>query len=154
VNRGHHLAQLNIGRLVAPLDSEELEGFVERLDDINALADGAPGFVWRLQTDEGDATAIRPFDDDSILVNMSVWDSVESLSQFVYRTGHRDVLRRRAEWFERMTEAFVVLWWIPAGHIPTVEEAKERLLMVEAKGPTPDAFTFRANFPPPDGDAA
>lgn len=149
-NSTYHLAQLNIGRIVAPLESEQLAGFVDQLETINALADASPGFVWRLQTDDGDATGLRPFDDDLIIVNMSVWESVEALSAYAYRSDHRDVLRRRGEWFERMPEAFLVLWWVPAGHFPTVDEAKDRLELVRAKGPTPDAFTFRAVFPPPD----
>ncbi|HEY8525858.1 MAG TPA: DUF3291 domain-containing protein [Acidimicrobiales bacterium] len=151
---GYHVAQLNIGRLRAPLDSPQLAAFVEALEPVNALADRAPGFVWRLQTEEGDATALRPFPDDMMLVNMSVWESVEALADFVYRSAHRDILRRRREFFEPMEEAFTVLWWVPAGHIPTVEEAKERLERLRRDGPTPEAFTFRTRFPAPDEDAA
>lgn len=147
----HHVAQLNIARLAAPLESPQLKGFVDALDHINGLGDASPGFVWRLQTDEGDATALRPFDDDKILVNMSVWESVEALSQFAYRTEHRDYLRRRGEWFERMFQPYLVLWWVPAGHVPTVEEAKKRLELLEANGPSSEAFTFRNPFPPPAG---
>ncbi|HEX6568001.1 MAG TPA: DUF3291 domain-containing protein [Acidimicrobiales bacterium] len=146
---GHHLAQVNIGRLRAPLDSPESAGFVAALDPINALADAAPGFVWRLQTDEGDATSIRPFDDDTILVNMSVWTSFEALHTFVYRSDHRRVLAQRREWFERMDAVIVALWWVPSGHRPTVTEAKERLATLGRLGPTPDAFTFRSPFPAP-----
>ena len=146
---GHHLAQVNIGRLRAPLDSPESAGFVAALDPINALADAAPGFVWRLQTDEGDATSIRPFDDDTILVNMSVWTSFEALHTFVYRSDHRRVLAQRREWFERMDAVIVALWWVPSGHRPTVTEAKERLETLGRLGPTPDAFTFRSPFPAP-----
>ena len=145
----YHLAQLNIGRIVAPLDSPQLAGFVNRLDEINALADRAPGFVWRFQTEAGDATALRPFDDDRILVNFSVWESPEALHQFVYRTAHVEVMRRRREWFEVMREAYLVLWWVPEGHRPSVEEAIERLEMLRSKGPSPEAFTFRELFPPP-----
>jgi hypothetical protein len=145
----HHLAQLNIGRLRAPLDSAPIADFVAGLEPINALADTAPGFVWRLQTDEGDATALRPFDDDLLIVNMSVWTSPEALSDFVLRTDHRHFLRRRAEWFERMAEAYVVLWWVPAGHLPDVDEAKDRLARLRRDGPTPEAFTFRTPFPAP-----
>lgn len=151
---GYHVAQLNIGRLRARLDSPQLAGFVSALEPVNALADRAPGFVWRLQTDEGDATALRPFPDDMMIVNMSVWESVEALSDFVYRSEHRDVLRRRREYFEPMAEAFTVLWWVPAGHIPTVEEAKDRLERLRRDGPTPEAFTFRSRFPAPSEDAA
>lgn len=150
----HHLAQLNIARLLAPLESAQLADFVAALDPVNALADDAPGFVWRLQTDDGDATSLRPYDDDMMIVNMSMWSSVEDLSSFVYRSDHRDVLVRRREWFERMRESVVVLWWIPAGHIPTVDEAKERLQLLDKEGPTPEAFTFRSTFPPPASDRA
>jgi heme-degrading monooxygenase HmoA len=146
----HHLAQLNIGRIVAPLDSPQLAGFVARLDEINALAEASPGFIWRFQTEAGDATALRPYDDDHILVNFSVWESAESLHQYVYRTAHAELMRQRREWFERMEEAFMVLWWIPAGHRQTVEEAIGRLGHLRAHGPSVFAFTYRALFPAPD----
>jgi hypothetical protein len=146
----YQLAQVNIGRILAPLDSPVMDGFVSQLDAINALADAAPGFVWRLQTEDGDATAIRPYDDDWILVNMSVWESPEALHAYVYRSGHADVLRRRREWFARMTDTYVALWWVPAGHRPSVAEAVARLEMLRAHGPTPDAFSFRQLFPAPD----
>lgn len=145
----HHVAQINIARVLAPMDSPQLAEFMAGLEPINALADDTPGFVWRLQTDDGDATAIRPYDDERIMVNMSVWESVEALSDFAYRTEHRDYLRRRREWFDRVDGPFLVLWWVPAGHIPTVDEAKERLDLLERNGPTPDAFTFRTRFPSP-----
>jgi hypothetical protein len=146
-----HLAQVNIARMVEPLDSPRLAGFVAALEPINALADGAPGFVWRLQTEEGDATSIRAFEDDLLLVNLSVWASFEALGDFVYRSDHAGVMRRRREWFEPM-ETYVALWWVAAGHLPTVAEAKERLEHLEADGPTPFAFTFRVPFPPPGSD--
>jgi hypothetical protein len=149
----YHLAQLNIGRLLAPLQSSQLAPFVEALEPINALADGAPGFVWRLQTEDGDATAIRAFDDDMLIVNMSVWESVEALGDFVYRSDHLSVMRRRREFFERMAEAFMVLWWVPAGHRPSVDEAKDRLERLRHDGPSLEAFTFRTPFPAPDDDA-
>ena len=139
-----HLAQVNVARLREPLTSPLLADFVAALEPINALADDAPGFVWRLQTETGDAKSINAFDDDRIIVNMSVWTSLEALRDFVYRSRHAEVMRRRREWFEQMTDAFVVLWWIPAGHVPTLDEAKERLALLEADGPGPDAFTFRA----------
>ncbi len=142
------LAQVNIARMRAPLESETMAGFVARLDEINALADRSPGFVWRLQED-GNATSLRPFDDDSILVNMSVWESVEALRDYVYGSAHVEVLRKRQDWFTRFESAYAVLWWIPAGHIPTVEEAKERLAHLDRHGPTPWAFTFKAPFPEP-----
>jgi hypothetical protein len=147
-----HLAQLNVGRLVAPLTSVELQGFVDALDPINALADASPGFVWRLQTEDGDATGIRPYDDDLMIVNMSVWESLESLADFVYRSDHQQVMRGRRQWFERMAEAYMVLWWVSEGHRPPVAEAIERLEVLRANGPTPEAFTFRTPFPPPGLD--
>jgi hypothetical protein len=155
------LAQVNVGRLVAPLDSPQLAGFVAGLDPVNAVADAAPGFVWRLQTEDGNATAIRAFERDAegadggILINMSVWESVEALAAFVYGEAHLAVLRRRREWFERMTDAYTALWWVPRGHIPTVREAEDRVKRLRAHGPGPEAFTLRVHFPPPDrGDAA
>ena len=150
------LAQVNIGRLAAPLDSPRLADFVAGLDPVNAVADDAPGFVWRLQTEDGDATALRAFEDDAegadggILINMSVWESVEALAAFVYGPAHIAVLRRRREWFERMTDAFTALWWIPRGHIPTTQEAEDRIKHLRAHGPAPYAFTFREHFPAPD----
>jgi len=141
-----HLAQLNIARLRAPLESPQLAAFVGALEPVNAMADAAPGFVWRLQTEQGDATSIRAFDDDMLLVNMSVWDSIEALQEFVYRNpGHRDIFRRRNEFFDR-AEPYLVLWWIPAGTIPTVDDAKERLELLRSTGPSPRAFTFRMPF--------
>jgi len=150
------LAQVNVGRLVAPLDSPRLAGFVAGLEPVNAVADEAPGFVWRLQTEDGNATAIRAFEDDAegadggILINMSVWESVEALAAFVYGEAHLAVLRGRREWFERMTDVYAALWWIPRGHIPTVREAEERLDHLREHGPTAHAFTLRQHFPPPD----
>ncbi len=147
----HHLAQVNIALPKQPLDSPLLEEFVAALDPVNAVADGAPGFVWRLQTEDGDATAVRAFGDDRLIVNMSVWESLEALRDFVYRNpAHLRVMRRRKEWFERLQEAHLALWWVPAGHVPAVAEAEERVAHLRAYGPTPYAFTFRNHFPPPD----
>src|SRR5918911_5766971 len=108
----YQLAQVNIGRILAPLDSPVMAEFVAQLEAINALADAAPGFVWRLQTEDGDATAIRPYGDDRIIVNMSVWETPEALQAYVYRSAHVEVMRRRREWFSRLDEAYVVLWWV------------------------------------------
>lgn len=143
----HHLAQLNVGRPVGPKDDPRMAGFYGDLDRINALADGWPGFVWRL-VDEGgaDATSLHPFGDDRI-VNLSVWESLESLRDFTFRSGHLDVLRRRREWFVPLGDVYAVNWWIPAGHIPTVEEAGERLDLLRRNGSSPEAFTFRDPFP-------
>ena len=150
----YHVAQCNIGRVLAPLDSPQLAGFVAALEPVNRMADEAPGFVWRLQTEAGDATAIRAFEDDMLLLNMSVWESIEALAEFTYRTTHRDVMRRRREWFERLADAYLVLWWVPAGTLPTVVEARARLEVLRRDGPTPRAFTFRSPFPPPDATGA
>ncbi len=140
------LAQLNIGRLVAPNDDPRVAEFMNALDAINALADASPGFVWRLQDDSGNATSIQAFDDESILVNMSVWESLADLRAFVYATEHKRYLARRKEWFLPFDGLFVVLWNVPDGHIPTVAEARERLEHLETHGPTPHAFTFREAF--------
>ena len=148
------LAQVNIGRMREPLDSPLLADFVAALDPVNAAADAASGFMWRLQTEDGNATAVHAFEWDragsaGVLVNMSVWESVEALAAFVYSDAHRQVLRRRRQWFERMAEAYVALWWIPRGHTPTTDEAEERVLHLRESGPTPYAFTLREHFPPP-----
>ena len=145
-----HLAQFNAARIRGPLTDEVMAGFVAGLDTINALADAAPGFVWRLaEGPEDDATTVRPLGPD-VIVTMSVWDSVESLRAFSYQSHHLDYLRRRREWFlPPDLPASLVLWWIPAGHRPTVEEACERLDRVAA-GPSPQAFTFRQTFPAPE----
>jgi hypothetical protein len=146
---GFHLAQLNVARLRAPLDSPELADFVSWLDPINALADAAPGFVWRLQTDDGDATSIRVLDDDMIIVNMSVWESVDRLSDFVYRSEHKTVFARRKEWFERIDEIYLVCWWISSRDIPTVDDAIGRLELLRTRGPSADAFTLKSPFAAP-----
>ena len=146
-----HLAQLNVAHPRAPLDDPSMAGFVDDLEVVNALADAAPGFVWRL-VGEGtdDATALRPFGPD-LMVNMSVWESVEALRDFAYRdANHLEQLRRRREWFSHEhLGAHLVLWWIPAGTIPTLDEAGQRLSLLDAQGPGPDAFTLRALYPAP-----
>ncbi len=142
------LAQLNVGRMLAPLDAPEIAGFVAELEPVNRLADASPGFVWRLQTDQGNATAMRPTDDALFLINLSVWASIEALRAFTYDTAHMQVLRRRREWFERLATAHLVLWWVPVGHRPTIEEALARLDLLRRDGPTPAAFTFRTPFEP------
>ena len=149
------LAQVNIGRLLAPVDSPQLAGFMAALDPVNALADEAPGFVWRLQTEDGNATAVHAFEWDragsaGVLVNMSVWDSVQALAAYVYSETHRQVLRHRRQWFERMAEAQAALWWIPRGHTPTTGEAEDRVIHLREFGPTSHAFTLKEHFPPPD----
>lgn len=152
----YHLAQLNIGRWRVPSSdpahATSVADFMALLDPINALADRSPGFVWRLQTEDGNSISIRPFHDPDILVNLSVWESLEALRDFVYASRHLDVMRRRREWFERLAEAYVVLWWLPAGTIPTVDDAKRKLELLRLAGPSPAAFTLRQPFPVPDAD--
>jgi hypothetical protein len=145
-----HIAQLNVARALAPPDSPVLAEFMAALDEINALADRNPGFVWRLQGDSGNNTDLRVSDDPLFLVNMSVWSSVEALFDYVYRTAHTQVMVRRRAWFEAPTEAHQVLWWIPAGHVPTAEEAMAKLAHLRAHGPTAEAFTFKQRYPAPD----
>jgi hypothetical protein len=128
-----------------------MSAFVAGLEPINRLADSTPGFVWRLETEDGDATAIRAFDDDMLLINVSVWESIDALAEFVYRSAHRDVMRQRNQWFEKM-DTYMVLWWIPAGTIPTVTDAKDRLDLLRRQGPTAEAFAFRKPFPSPDAN--
>jgi hypothetical protein len=142
----HHLAQLNVATLRHPLDDPRMVPFVEMLDPVNAAADAAPGFVWRL-VEEGtaDATGLRPAGED-VIVNLTVWETQEALWDFTYRSGHLEVMRRRREWFERHVEAHLVLWWIPAGHLPTVGEALDRLADLRAHGPSPRAFTFTSSY--------
>jgi hypothetical protein len=142
----YHIAQINIGRVKGPIESPIMAGFVDRLEEINALADRSPGFVWRLQTSQGDATYFRPYDDDRILVNMSVWESVEALKTYVYRTVHAEVMRQRHEWFEQFSSSYLALWWVPAGHIPGIDEAKKRIAHLDRHGPTQFAFTFKTIY--------
>ncbi|MCI3132210.1 DUF3291 domain-containing protein [Phenylobacterium aquaticum] len=146
---GFHLAQINIGTLKAPVDAPETAEFVANLGVINALAESQPGFIWRLTGDGDDATDIQPFENPLMAVNMSVWTDTESLAAFVYRTAHRDIMRRRREWFESM-ELYMCLWWVPIGHEPTPEEGIARLEILRRRGPSPEAFTFREPFPAPD----
>ncbi|WP_107440072.1 DUF3291 domain-containing protein [Streptomyces sp. 142MFCol3.1] len=144
----HELAQVNIARLKAPLDSAELKDFVEALDPVNAVADTADGFVWRLQSESGNATDVPVFGDDWLIVNMSTWRDPNALTAFMYQGQHRELPARRREWFERLDEAVTALWWVPAGHRPTVREAEARLLHLREHGPTAHAFTLRTSFPP------
>jgi len=144
-----HLAQINIGRLVAPIDDPRIADFVAQLGPINALADGAPGFVWRLQTESGNATDVAFNEDPSVMVNMSVWESIEALRSFTYSSRHIEVFRDRARWFQKMDKPYYCLWWVPAGHLPTVDEGRERLYHFQEHGATPHAFWFNRQFPAP-----
>lgn len=146
----YHLAQVNIALPVAPLDSARLQDFVSSLDSVNAVADASPGFVWRLKTEDGNATSIRAFADERLIVNMSVWESMEALQSFVYRSqAHAAVLRRRQEWFAALGQMHMALWWVPAGHLPSIAEAEERLADLRRNGPTAETFTFKSCFPAP-----
>lgn len=148
----YNLAQLNLAHLSAPLDSPVLTDFVANLDRINLLAEQSPGFVWRLQTEEGDATSLRHFGED-VIVNLTVWRDTQSLHDYVYRSAHVEIMRRRKEWFQKMTEAYMVLWWVPEGHLPSLEEAGEKLARLRKYGPTAQAFTFKNAFSAPDSEA-
>ena len=144
----YNIAQVNIGRIRAELDDPIMAGFVNRLDEINALADTSPGFVWRLKTDANNATYFRPFNDERTLLNMSVWETVEQLRQFVFQTVHVELLRQRHAWFEKFEGAYTALWWVPVGHIPGIDEARRRLAHLDKHGPTQFAFTFQSVLAP------
>jgi heme-degrading monooxygenase HmoA len=148
----YSLAQVNIARALAPLDDPIMADFVARLDEVNALADTSPGFIWRLQTSEGNATAVKAYDDPLIIFNMSVWSSLNDFSSYVYANEslHREVMKQRRRWFQRFDGPYTALWWIPQGHIPTVEEAKERLEYLRMHGETDYAFSIKKQFPSPD----
>ena len=146
-----HLAQLNVGRLRAPIDDPRTGEFVANLEPINVLAEASPGYVWRLKDASGAATHIRAFEDELMIVNLTVWTSIEALADFVFRTGHVEFLRRRREWFESAGEPTTCLWWIPEGKFPSVPDAIERLDHLRAHGPTPASFTFRTRFDPGGG---
>lgn len=141
-----HLAQINIARARYDLTSPAMHGFVSRLEQVNALADASPGFIWRLQTEDGDATALRVFDDPLLVINMSVWRDIESLKNFVYRSLHSELYKNRSTWFDRIDSANQALWWLPAGSLPTIDEGKVKLQLVERQGETPAAFTFARQF--------
>jgi hypothetical protein len=150
----YELAQVNVARLAAPLESPQLADFVAKLDPVNAAAAAAPGFIWRLAVLDGNATAIQAFEWDAagsvgVIVNMSVWSDPDALADFVLGDLHRAVLKRRREWFLLMREAYVACWWVPAGHRPSIEEAEDRIRQLRATGPSPAVFTLRDRFDPP-----
>jgi hypothetical protein len=145
----YHLAQINISRLLAPLDDPQIAGFVSQLEPINALADSAPGFVWRLKSDSGNATDIAYSDDPFVIVNMSMWESLQALRDFAYRSDHVKVFRDRASWFEKADKPNYCLWWVSARHVPTVAEGRARLEHCQMHGATPFAFWFSQPFPEP-----
>ena len=145
----YHLAQLNIAHLLAPLESPQLKDFVDNLDRINALADQAEGFVWRyIEAEDHNPPPPDIFGSEMVIVNMSVWESIDALYQYTYYSDHADIFRRRREWFSLMKSRHMVMWWVPVGHIPTVQEANERLQLLNAHGPTPRAFTFKQKYSP------
>ncbi|HWF75628.1 MAG TPA: DUF3291 domain-containing protein [Caulobacteraceae bacterium] len=151
---GWRIAQVNVAKLIAPLDDPRIDDFRNALERINRLGEAQPGFVWRAQGAGFDATDCRVFDDPDILINATVWESIEDLAAFAYRTEHRDFLRRRLEWFEASAEPFLAIWWIPTGRVPTLDQCVERLIHIRAHGPTPYAFDFRTRFPAPSDAAA
>jgi hypothetical protein len=146
---GFHLAQINVGRIRGPLDSPVMADFVALLPIVNALAEGTPGFVWRLVGDGDDATGIKAYPDPQTIVNMSVWENLGSLREYTYRSGHAQAFRQRKDWFDESAAPNLALWWIPAGTLPTVGEGKARLEALQQHGPTPEAFSFKAAFPAP-----
>ena len=144
----YHLVQLNIAKMKYPIEAPEMIDFVDNLENINALAENSPGFVWRLQTDDGDATGIDFFGSDK-LVNMSIWSDVESLHNYVYKSAHAKIMSKRKEWFHRVEEAYTVLWWVPEGVSPSLDEARSKLELLKTQGPTAQAFSIKQAFPSP-----
>ncbi len=147
-----HLAQINVGTIKYPQGDPRMSGFMTRLNEINTLADQSSGFIWRMQSDSGNATDIDVGGDPLFIANMSVWESVEALFEYVYQTVHRDLMVQRRSWFERPGDLYQALWWVPAGHQPTPEEGLRRIELLKALGPTSDAFNFQSRFPEPGGD--
>lgn len=146
---GWHLAQINVGRLAAPQGDPRVQGFFNELDRINALADASPGFVWRLQDEGGNATAIRVSPDPLFILNMSVWTDAEALFDYVYRSAHTPVMARRRDYFDRFDGAYHALWWIEAGNVPTINDGLSRLWYLDRYGPSEHAFHFKARFAAP-----
>jgi Domain of unknown function (DUF3291) len=147
--RGWHLAQANIGRLIAPPDHPQVAGFFAQPDSINALAEASPGFVWRLKGEGNNAIDLQPTPDPLLIINLSAWESAETLFDYVYRSGHTPVMAQRKHWFERFDGHHQVMWWIAAGETPSVADVFARLWMLERFGPTPHAFVFKSRFPAP-----
>jgi len=142
-----HIAQMNVGTTLYDTDDPRMAYFMENLDRVNALAEATPGFVWRLMGEGNNATDIKPTENPRFIVNMSVWRSIEALFDYVYRSDHRAVMVRRREWFAKPEGPYHVLWWVEAGHIPSIEEGLARLSHLATHRPTPRAFTFREHFP-------
>jgi hypothetical protein len=142
----YNLAQVNIAKMLAPIDDPIMADFVNNLDRINSLADNFDGFVWRLKDAENNAMAIQAFEDDTLIINMSVWRDMDSLFQFTYKSDHVEIFKRRKEWFSKIKDMSMVFWYVPDGHIPSPQEARERLEYVNKHGITPYAFTFKDKF--------
>jgi hypothetical protein len=149
----YHIAQINIGKVLYPVEDPRMAGFMDNLDTINALAEATEGFIWRLKTDEGNATSIHAFDDPMLLVNMSVWKDIESLYLYAYKSQHGEFFAKRREWFSKIDLPTPVLWWVNAGHIPTVEEAKQRIDYLAANDSSPYAFNFKERYTSADWEA-
>lgn len=145
----YHLAQVNVAKMLEPLNSPVMADFVNNLDVINALAEQSEGFIWRLKDDQNSAVSIKAFDDDLMIINMSVWKNAESLFNYVYKSNHLSVFKRKSEWFTRMTNMHMAMWYIPNSHVPTPAEAIDRLEHIRQHGETPHAFTFKKRFDPP-----
>ena len=143
----YQLAEINIARMkgVNILDPI-MQEFVDNLDHINALAESSEGFIWRLKDDSNNATQLNPYNDEQVIVNISVWKDVQSLSDFVYKTMHTDFLKRRSEWFQKFGQAYFAMWWIEPNDYPTVAEATDRLQHLQDHGPSPYAFNFRKKY--------
>lgn len=144
----YHLAQVNIAKMKADIDDPIMQDFVDNLEGVNSIADDSPGFIWRLETDEGDATSLRVFEDNMLLVNMSVWESIDDLKKFVYETFHVEILKRKKEWFDKFDGVYQVMWWVKAGTIPDVDDARARLAYLQNHGESEHAFNFRRSFAP------
>jgi hypothetical protein len=143
-----HLAQVNIARAKAAMDTPVMADFVAALDRVNAMADDSPGFVWRLQSDTGNATDIVAFDDPLIIINMSLWETIDDLFEFTYRSSHSAIMAQRRNWFDKLDSPHMALWWVPAGTIPDVLQAREKLDLLARLGPTSAAFTFKQRYDP------
>lgn len=146
----YHLVQLNVAKMNADIEDPIMASFVQRIDEINSLAENSKGFIWRFQDDQGDATYLRPFEDPRILFNMSVWEEIEDLMNYVYTSKHLELLKSKNEWFTKLGEAHLALWWIEKGRLPSVEEALNKLDFIKKNGPSQEVFTFAKRFPKPD----
>jgi len=143
----HHLAQINIAHMKGiNLDDPSMGGFTSRLDEINQIAESHDGFIWRLKDDTGNATSFNPFDNDQLIINLSVWRDVNSLFKYVYQSLHKELIKGKKEWFYNLGKPHLAMWWIESGHIPTLQEAKEKLALIDEHGPSIEAFNFKHLF--------